>query len=115
LLGTADDVVVAPSSLSGFGGFAGADATPNENVVVVRFAETLPDDLYRVEVFGVDNPSKNIVALRNTAGQVFVPAVAGRRIGRRSNFKLSSGAAKWSPWCLNRLLELQWHGDAVAE
>ncbi len=91
LLGTADDVVVAPSSLSGFGGFAGADATPNENVVVVRFAETLPDDLYRVEVFGVDNPSKNIVALRNTAGQVFVPAVAGAD-RQTIDFKLSLGA-----------------------
>ncbi|MFM7071327.1 MAG: hypothetical protein ACKO38_05975, partial [Planctomycetota bacterium] len=91
LLGTADDQMVAPSSLTGFGGFAGADATPNENVVVVRFAETLPDDLYRVEVFGVDNPSKNIVALRNSAGQVFVPAVAGadRQI---VDFKLSLGA-----------------------
>ncbi|MEY4179435.1 MAG: hypothetical protein RLY70_3009, partial [Planctomycetota bacterium] len=91
LLGTADDVVVAPSSLSGFGGFAGADATPNENVVVVRFAETLPDDLYRVEVFGVDNPAKNIVALRNTAGQVFVPAVAGAD-RQTIDFKLSLGA-----------------------
>jgi VCBS repeat-containing protein len=91
LLGTADDVVVAPSSLTGFGGFAGADASPNENVVVVRFAETLPDDLYRVEVFGVDNPSRNIDALRNTTGQVFVPAVAGAD-RQTVDFKLSLGA-----------------------
>ncbi|MFO0869977.1 MAG: Ig-like domain-containing protein [Pirellulales bacterium] len=91
LLGTADDVTVMASNLSGFQGFVGSDASPNENVVVVRFPETLPDDLYRVQIFGIDNSSQNIVALRNSANEAFVPAVAGAD-RQTIDFKLSLGA-----------------------
>ncbi|HND56653.1 MAG TPA: hypothetical protein PLV92_29745, partial [Pirellulaceae bacterium] len=72
--GQSNDVAVLKADLSGFNGFVGADASPNENVVVVRFPEALPDDLYRVEVFSQDIPSQNIAALRNSSGLAFVPA-----------------------------------------
>ena len=57
--GIGDDIVVTP-------GFIGVGDAPNENEVVVRFAETLPDDLYRIDIFGVGSS-----ALRNTSGQAF--------------------------------------------
>ena len=41
-LGGADDIVVKP-------GFVGVGDSSNE--LVVRFADTLPDDLYRIDVF----------------------------------------------------------------
>ncbi|MCA9141608.1 MAG: pre-peptidase C-terminal domain-containing protein, partial [Planctomycetales bacterium] len=55
LFGSADDQIVTP-------GFIGVAAAPDENEVVVRFAETLPDDVYRVEIFGAGsaNPLKNL-------------------------------------------------------
>ncbi|MFO0904296.1 MAG: Ig-like domain-containing protein [Pirellulales bacterium] len=91
LLGTTDDVTVLASNQAGFQGFLGADASPNENVLVVRFPETLPDDLYRVEIFGADNPSKSITALRNASNQPFVPAADGAT-SQKIDFKLSLGA-----------------------
>ncbi|MEX0669581.1 MAG: fibronectin type III domain-containing protein [Pirellulales bacterium] len=45
--GTADD---APLALGGSIGFIGVDDAPNENQLVIRFAETLPDGLYRINV-----------------------------------------------------------------
>ncbi|MCA9166810.1 MAG: NF038122 family metalloprotease, partial [Planctomycetales bacterium] len=63
------DVVVAP-------GFIGVDQD-QPNVVIVRFAETLPDDLYRIEIFGVDDPARSIEALRNLDGEPFQPAISG--------------------------------------
>ncbi len=59
--------------------------SPNENEVTLRFAETLRDDLYRIEVFGFDDPASGVVGLRNvsdepgTPGDLFVPSVAGTR------------------------------------
>ena len=56
--------------------------SPNENEVTFRFAETLKDDNYRIEIFGFDDPPSGVVGLRNTAaagGELFVPSVAGTR------------------------------------
>ena len=63
---TADDVIIEPglTSLN----------DPNENEVSVRFVEALPDDNYRIEVFGFDDPARGIVGLRNTDGDLFVPS-----------------------------------------
>ena len=36
--------------------------------------EALPDDNYRIEVFGFDDPARGIVGLRNTDGDLFVPS-----------------------------------------
>ncbi len=58
LLGTGDDVPVRP-------GFVGIGNFPNE--VVLRFRETLPEDLYRITIVG-DNAQ---APLRNTAGLPF--------------------------------------------
>jgi len=65
-----NDIVIQP-------GFIGADESPNRNVVVLRFAETLPDDTYRVEIFGADNASQGVLALRNSSGVAFAPTRAG--------------------------------------
>ena len=61
---TNDSVLVQP------GHIAVGDA-PNENEVTVRFAETLPDDLYRVELYGIDDVLNGITALRNTRTEAF--------------------------------------------
>jgi len=96
LSGTDDkssDVVVLDSNLTGFNGFVGADPAPNQNVLVVRFPETLPDDLYRVEIFGADINSKGIAGLRNTSGQLYVPSDSNPQLDRTIvDFKLSLGA-----------------------
>ena len=56
-LSGANDIVIKP-------GFIGHGEDPDQNQIVVRFAEPLPDDLYRIDVFGaVQN-----LALRNTDG-----------------------------------------------
>ena len=52
---------------------------PNENEVTLRFAENLPDDVYRLEVFGFDDASRGIRGLRNTNGQLFVPTNSSTR------------------------------------
>ena len=63
------DVIIEP-------GYVGVDPD-RPNQVIVRFAEGLPDDLYRVEVFAIDDASAGYVALRNTAGDPLLPKVAG--------------------------------------
>jgi len=65
IFGNANDVRITP-------GYIGVSASPNENEVIIRFAETLPDDLYRVEIFGVGSASP----LRNLNGEAFVPTLA---------------------------------------
>ena len=84
IFGNGNDVVIDP-------GFIGAEAAPNRNVIVARFAETLPDDIYQVEIFGADNSLQGITALRNSSGVAFVPTKADtdRDIVR---FKLDLGA-----------------------
>ena len=56
-------------------GFLGFENANNSRIVVARFAETLPDDLYSVEVAGFDDtdPNNLIVGLRNTNGDLFSP------------------------------------------
>jgi hypothetical protein len=53
----ANDVVITP-------GYQGVGDFPNE--IIVRFAETLPDDLYRIDVYG-----DGLNALRNDQGVAF--------------------------------------------
>ena len=55
------------------------------------FSETLPDDKYRIEVFGFDDPGRGIVALRNTDGEALMPAVDGQR-SDVVDFELKLGA-----------------------
>lgn len=71
-------------------------ASPNENEVTVRFAEALPDDSYRIEIFGFDDPVRGIVGLRNLGapnapGTLFVPSAAGTR-QNTIDFRLDLGS-----------------------
>ncbi len=47
----------------------------DSRIVVARFAETLPDDQYVIEVAGFDDtdPAAPVVALRNISGDLFCP------------------------------------------
>ena len=56
-------------------GFRGLGETPR--IVVTRFAETLPDDLYRIEIFGFDDRVNGIQGLRDTGGNLFAPTIEG--------------------------------------
>ena len=49
----------------------------NQRVVVARFSQPLFDDLYRVEVFGVDIASPSTTAIRDTNGLPLKPRKAG--------------------------------------
>lgn len=82
LLGTADDVIVSP-------GFLGPREAPNENEIVARFASTLPDDVYRIEIFAQDLPSEGINALTNVNGEPFL-STEGDRV--TVDFRLNLGA-----------------------
>ncbi len=81
------DIVIQP-------GAALVGASPNENEVTLRFAENLPNDNYRIEIFGFDDPNKGIVGLRNEAGNLpgdlFRPTLAGTRQDT-INFRLDLG------------------------
>src|SRR5690606_5276763 len=72
VFGDGDDIVVTP-------GYLGLD--DSQRVVIARFAENLPDDSYRVRVFGFDDAGGNIQGLRsistgqNVGGLLFEPAV----------------------------------------
>jgi len=46
----------------------------NRNEVIIRFAETLPDDHYRIEIFGFEDVSQNISPLKNLGGDFFTPS-----------------------------------------
>ncbi|QEG01721.1 Thermophilic serine proteinase precursor [Stieleria maiorica] len=81
--GTADDVRIQPGSVS-----LGALA---DNEVVVRFADSLPDDSYRIDVFGFDAPTSGIVGLRNVQGELLV-ARDGVGDAEHINFELNLGA-----------------------
>ena len=80
---TADDVPI-DSALVTLG-------DPNENEVVVRFVETLPDDNYRVEIFGYDDEGQGIVGLKNLDGEFFAPSELGER-SDVIDFELKLGA-----------------------
>ena len=62
------DVIVTP-------GFVGLGDSVHE--VIMRFAETLPDDLYRIEIAGVDDSARNIQAVRDLNGVAFSPRETG--------------------------------------
>ncbi|WP_164101630.1 tandem-95 repeat protein [Candidatus Laterigemmans baculatus] len=62
-LGDADDVVVEPGYI-GFG--------ETNRVVVARFAEALPDDLFQIDIFAEDG--SGTVALRDVDGNAFQPS-----------------------------------------
>lgn len=64
---------------------------PNENEIIVRFAENLPDDDYQIKLFGYDNPDEDIVGIRNLNGELFVPNEAGERV-QTIDFDLDLGA-----------------------
>ncbi len=83
LLGTADDVRITPGLVTL------GDNAPNE--VVVRFADALPDDKYKAEVFGFDDPGLGITALRNVGGEIFRAGNAGQRVNV-TNFELRLGS-----------------------
>ena len=53
------------------------DNGTDSNSIVMRFTDPLPDDRYRVQVFGQDVPATTFQALRDTSGDPFIPAVAG--------------------------------------
>ena len=56
-------------------GFLGFADDTNPRIVVARFAETLPDDLYRIQINGFDDtdPADPRVGLRNIDGTLFCP------------------------------------------
>jgi hypothetical protein len=76
-----DFVVVRP-------GYIGVGDVPNQNEIVVRFAETLPDDLYRVELSGIDDTAKGMVALRNTQGDAFAGDTENRSLEADGTYKV---------------------------
>ncbi|TWU25140.1 hypothetical protein Pla52o_14380 [Novipirellula galeiformis] len=80
---TPDDIRITPGLVT--------VGDPNENEVVVRFAESLPDDNYRVEVYGFDDPGLGIQGLRNVDNEFLVPRTAGDR-SEVLNFSLRLGA-----------------------
>ena len=83
IIGNADDVVVQPGLIT-----LGAI---KQNEVIVRFAETLPDDKYQIAISAFDDTDRGIVALRNLDGEVIRPSTIGART-ERVNFELNLGA-----------------------
>ncbi len=83
LLGTTDDVPIVPGLIS--------VGDPNQNEVLVRFSETLPDDKYKLEVFGFDDDGLGITGLRNQNGELFQPRATGQR-AQVTEFNLKLGA-----------------------
>ncbi|WP_231615288.1 tandem-95 repeat protein [Novipirellula artificiosorum] len=80
---TADDVRITPGLVT--------LGDPNQNEVVVRFAESLPDDNYRIEVFGYDDAGLGVTGIRNIDGELLQPRTAGQR-SEVVNFDLRLGA-----------------------
>ena len=66
--GNGNDIVIEP----GFLGFGDTD-----RIVIARFKETLPNDLYRIEIFGYDDPDRGVIGLRNIDGILLEPRVPG--------------------------------------
>ncbi|MBC8875960.1 MAG: hypothetical protein H8E44_41580, partial [Planctomycetes bacterium] len=79
----ADDVTITPGYVGLENDDPGTDnADPDEadrlnrNKVIFRFAETLPDDYYRMEIFGFEDAGQKISALKNVGGTFFAPSDA---------------------------------------
>lgn len=82
-LGTFDDVEIVPGLVT--------SGNPDQNEVVVRFSDTLPNDRYKLEVFGFDDDVLGITGLRNENGELFQPQGAGQRV-QVTEFELRLGA-----------------------
>ena len=63
----------------------------SSSVVIARFGEALPDDVYRIEIFGQDNPAAGIVALKNQFGLPYEPRAANAA-SDQIQFELELGA-----------------------
>ncbi len=85
ILGDGDDQLITP-------GFIGVGKSPNENEVVIRFAESLPDDLYQIQVFGEGSAAP----LRNLLGDAYIPTLTSDLDGDTTvdtiRFELDLGA-----------------------
>ncbi|MEM6979149.1 MAG: hypothetical protein AAF539_05725, partial [Planctomycetota bacterium] len=82
-LGANDDIQIEP-------GFVTV-GDPNQNEVEVRFAETLPDDDYQINVFGFDDPDNGITGLRNLDGEL-LQSRGSNPSAELINFRLDLGA-----------------------
>ncbi|TWT83913.1 Dockerin type I repeat protein [Planctomycetes bacterium CA13] len=56
-------------------GFIGFEDENGTRIVVARFAETLEDDFYTVQIAGYDDTNLGIEGLRNTDGEFFAPSL----------------------------------------
>jgi len=79
-VGDGSDVTVVPGSIT-------VDDAPNQNQVVVRFADTLPDDSYRITITGAGTGGLKTLAQGTTAVERFR---AGGTFAL--NFRLDLGA-----------------------
>ena len=94
--GVSSDIIVTPEYLD----FADA---ANRRVVVARFSQPLPDDLYNVEIFGVDLPAQGVNAVRNVANDPLKPRKNGTdRDSYVFNLELGSKITAIVPQPLNR-------------
>jgi len=94
--GVSSDIIVTPEYLD----FADA---ANRRVVVARFSQPLPDDLYNVEIFGVDLPAQGINAVRNVVNDPLKPRKNGTdRDSYVFNLELGSKITAIVPQPLNR-------------
>ena len=81
ILGDGDDLIVSPGSIT-------VDDLPNQNSVVVRFADTLPDDAYRIKITGV-----GAAGLKTVSQGSGIPSEKFRDGGTfELNFRLDLGA-----------------------
>ena len=102
----ADDVVVQP-------GFVGLGNSPNE--VIFRFAESLPQDTYQIDIFGSGS-----LALTNLAGEAFN---SGVNISRRFTLNLGPKVLAVVPEPIRRtstglspavgVIEVHFNGDTL--
>ncbi len=88
-INASNDVVLQPGAIL-------VGQSPNDNEVTFRFADTLTDDHYRIEIFGFDDPGRGIRGLRNlgpnaTQGQLFRPSDSNTR-QETIDFRLDLGA-----------------------
>ncbi|QDT09692.1 tandem-95 repeat protein [Planctomycetes bacterium K23_9] len=64
--GSSDPIVVSP-------GFIGFEQDNGSNIIVARFAETLPDGQYTIDIAGFDDTNAGIVGLRDIDGDLLCP------------------------------------------
>ncbi len=64
IFGDGDDQIITP-------GFIGVGKSPSENEVVIRFAESLSDAFYQIQVFGAGDAND----LKNLLGDSYIPTL----------------------------------------